>query len=236
MEEPGDPGAIVDPNIVDDAAVDQASTIEPVDDAASDQTTATVPVGDAVVDQVEDIIPAGGATGNGMVDEASDAAILEGLTDSGGEIKDLAEEGGNQEGNSIENELSSEKHEDVVNIETGQDVDSVDVRDIGPRKETTGASPAVLVVRASRAENETPTAPTVGKSVQVAICPSCRKRIQINKMEGHISYLCRACKKPLHFEITCASCSSHVEITQDELQNAPDNCLRCPVCLETVKM
>jgi hypothetical protein len=130
--------------------------------------------------------------------------------------------------------------EPVSNAETGQACDAeltagamVD-QDVEPRNETVAAPPTVLVVRTSKAETETPPAPAMDEHAQVAVCPSCRIRIQVSKVEESISYLCRACQKPMHLEVTCAACSSTIEITQDELHNFRDNGLRCPVCLETV--
>ncbi len=236
MGAPGDPMIDDRLSIVDADAIDYAPAVEPTGDAISDQTNDVEPAGDALGDlspaseKIED------DTRSGTVDEASDTTIIGGVVDSGEETKNPVEKGLDQVEIFVEIEAASETHEEPMNLEAIQDTDVAGARDIEQMNETGAMPPTVLVVRSSIAENEALPVPTANEHVPVAICPSCKKKIQISKLEGQISYYCRACKRPLHFEVTCAFCFSTIEITQDELQNAPSTGFRCIVCSETIKM
>jgi len=98
------------------------------------------------------------------------------------------------------------------------------------------APPAALVVRLARDVESPPAASVICGAIHVAICPSCRKNVQVDGVEGSLSYLCRACMKPMNYEITCAACSTRTEISQEEFQEALATGMHCPVCFEFVKL
>ncbi|MBN2153087.1 MAG: hypothetical protein JW839_16665, partial [Candidatus Lokiarchaeota archaeon] len=222
-EDGGLPGQVEGPGVTGTAGDPGAA-----DGSAEAPGTGDVPTGDGPSDLAAAGVQSSEITGFGLVDGSRDALAHElGAAGASGE-------GWSQDLASPDVEAAGEDEGGVPDIYPGPDATEAGLTEALTGDGVLPAAPAIIVARPSRDGGPAPG--VVDEATHIAICPLCRKQVPVDRPEGALSYLCRACMKPMNFEVACAACTSITEVSHDELQAALDGGLRCPVCFEPINL